>query len=77
MRMGNNFPGELTVYAAFYSDFPIMQKIRPGKFSRAMAFLPGVRKIKTLCFQRFVFGLPRANSKNRRREDAPRIPLGD
>ncbi len=34
-------------------------------------------KMKALCYQRFVFGQPRANNRNCRREDAPRIPLGD
>jgi|SRR5580692_3595851 hypothetical protein len=45
-------------------------------FQRYGFFTRGTR-IETVCFQRLVFGLVRAPVVNRRREDEPRIPLGD
>jgi hypothetical protein len=53
------------------------QKKRTRKIFQQRGFFTRSAKIKTLCFQRFVFGQQRANSSNRRREDTPRIPLGD
>jgi hypothetical protein len=63
-------------YVAILHGSPYEQNLSPEKFPAAWLFYRGAR-IKTVCFQRLVFGLPRAPIVNRRREDAPRIPLGD
>ena len=60
----------------FHAGHAMRKTFPTENFPAAWLFYPGAQ-IKTLCFQRLVFGLPRASNSNRRREDAPRIPLGD
>jgi len=70
------FPVVTDNSCAILQYFPHAQNFPRKNFPWHGFFTRGAR-MKTLCFQRLVFGLLRANSKNRRREDAPRIPLGD
>ena len=64
------------IEAAISAVFDCAKKCTRKNFPQHAFFTRSV-KIKTLCFQRFMFGLPRANNRNCRREDSPRIPIGD
>ena len=73
--MGKYFPKLQTTHVNLQgSQQPKI--LQPEKIPAAWLFYPG-SEIKTLCFQRLLFGQDRATCSNRRREDAPRIPLGD